>query len=371
MKFNKEILGFYDYFNKYLIAGSEVTLPVINDSNWEELYSNKLLYAWLDIWRQTNILTPWAKKRLEIYKQKELLHEKILEKLTSRCLPGSLIKLKGESFRSLYPKGFQRESRDVDVLYKNEHDFISAHEYLVSLGFREMFVWLRKTRNGMAGSAKFRLKNNEGERALDDIYVEIHVNAFPVSNFSSLYFDQLSGLTEVTRLVLLSIAEFTFRDGVAKKFTLRDIIDVTLSFNLLSESEWSSLLVLLKQAKLEAPVLLLSDFWKAEIYEPMPALLAWLQQQCSSARWDGDYSIIENQSWPYQQQYGMTREQFDEVVKFHGLLYDSPRQITKTYSTEEMTLWMNKGLPVVAKYIERCGCVTIKESYQICDRFIY
>ncbi|OTA15167.1 hypothetical protein Xbed_03616 [Xenorhabdus beddingii] len=103
---------------------------------------------------------------------------------------------------------------------------------------------MRKIHNGMSGSAKFRLRNNAENRALDDVYVEIHVNSFPVSNFSNLYFYQLSDLTEATRLVVLLIAEFTFRDGVAKKFTLRDMMDVKLAFNLISEKEWASLYAL-------------------------------------------------------------------------------------------------------------------------------
>ncbi|OTA15166.1 hypothetical protein Xbed_03615 [Xenorhabdus beddingii] len=115
-------------------------MPVIDESHWEELYRNKLLYAWLDICRQNNMLLPWAKKRLDIYQQKFLLHERLLAKLTHQCNSGSLIKLKGESFKVFYPEGFQRELRDVDVLYENEKDFISAHNYLLSLDFREMFV---------------------------------------------------------------------------------------------------------------------------------------------------------------------------------------------------------------------------------------
>jgi hypothetical protein len=300
-----------------------------------------------------------------------LLHGKLLDKLKERCTSGTFISLKGESFKAFYPEGFQRESRDVDVLYKYESDFISAHEHLLSLGFREMFVWIRKTRNGMAGSAKFRLKNNAGDRALDDIYVEIHVNSFPVSNFSNLYFSQLSCLTESIRLIVLLIAEFTFRDGITKKFTLRDMIDVKLAFNLISEKEWVSLYTLLKQTKLEAPVLLLADFWQQEIQEPMPMLLVWLQQQCSAVRWSGTYSIIENQSWPYQQQYGMTRPEFDELVRLHGLIYGWPRQTTETYSIDEMNGWMERGLPVVAKYIPKSSDSTFQGKYHICDRFIY
>lgn len=371
MKFNKELLSFYDYFSQYLISGRDAVLPSIDEEHWEELYRNKLLYAWLEFWCKENTLSSWAQKRLDIYRKKTLLHEKLLARLTQKCKSDSLITLKGESFKHFYPQGFQRESRDVDILYKNEKDFIEAHDYLLSLGFKEMFVWVRKTNNSIASSAKFRLRNNAGERALDDVYVEIHFNAFPVSNFSNLYFNQLCALTEAMRLVVLLIAEFTFRDGVTKKFTLRDMMDVKLTFNLIKKEEWDSLSNLLKQAKLEAPLLLLADFWQKEIHEPMPPLLAWLYEQYHAVCWDGHYSIIEHQSWPYQQQSGMARQDFDELVQLHGLLYDSPRQTTRKYSTEEMTWWMEKGMPVVAKYEPANAGFTVLERYKICDRFIY
>ncbi|MGP2540608.1 nucleotidyltransferase family protein [Pantoea eucalypti] len=371
MKFNEDLLSFYDYFCQYLISDSDAVLPSIGEEHWEELYRNKLLYPWLEFCVNKYTLSPWAKKRLDIYRKKNLLHAKLLSKLEQKCESDALISLKGESFKHYYPQGFQRESRDVDILYKNEKNFIDAHDYLLSLGFKEMFVWMRKTNNRISSSAKFRLRNNEGDRALDDIYVEIHFNSFPVSNFSNLHFDELFSLTEVTRLVVLLIAEFTFRDGVTKKFTLRDMIDVKLTFNLIRQDEWSSLSKLLKQARLEAPLLLLADFWQQEIHESMPPLLAWLNEQYRAVRWYGNYSIIEHQSWPYQQQSGMTRPEFDEIVQLHGLLYDSPRQTKKNYSNEEMALWMEKGMPVVAKYQPTNAGFTLLERYRICDRFIY
>ncbi|ALV05187.1 hypothetical protein [Roseateles depolymerans] len=263
--------------------------------------------------------------------------------------------LKGERHGALYPTGHDRYQGDLDLLAGDEASFASCLADLTRRGMtmRTGHVTAAPQGESFYASAIFYEPNADGDRTPDSLVVELHLRAFPITPFSHLDRDAapIAMLGEDAFDALVLLGEFVYRDGRAKRFLQRDLLDSLLVFDKLSPNDLPAFTGALDDSALWVSLALLRHQLQRIDWYDLPASLDALFNDPRCLDQPADYSMYEHQTWPFWQRRGRTRAQYEAMVSAYGLI--NPRQDpSEPLSAFEIGLHCARGVPIAFRLRE-------------------
>jgi Uncharacterised nucleotidyltransferase len=290
-----------------------------------------------------------ARKQLTMARERRAAYEALESRLLT-TFENAVEVAKGPTFARLYPAHLVREFCDLDLIFGDEHSYLRACGLLSELGFEAELTWLVGTPRGLVASTAYLRELHLPQGDHFSLRVEMHLKSFPVTAMSTLFlFQECAQLSPPSQRVALLLAEFVFRDGRKKRFTVRDLIDVVLLFAGVPRDEYPALSAFLKSNSLSCSLLLLSDYWDRLEGLERPALLQHLAQEHASERWQGEYDYNLHQGFLHLQRRGMDTATYEAMLRVYGAMYqqlDGPRP-----EPAELGFWLGIGMPVCARLV--------------------
>jgi Uncharacterised nucleotidyltransferase len=342
-----------------LHGGEVAVLPELDKAEVASLQDEKLLPMYLAL-RGVGLESDEGLP-LAVAIAKVEAHRAIEREATALC-KGPCKAIKGDRIAAAYPSNLFRESRDLDLMVRDEPDFIQLCEHFEAQGYEPCFNWLFGTPRGTAASAKYR-RDLPVQSRIESVYVEVHMKSFPVTPYSNFFvFDELAKRPENQQDLAYLIAEFIYRDGRTKRFTGRDVLDASLLLAAVPREQWEEFAAFIEDEMLAPGVLLLVDHWRARVPWPMPETLDWLGHHLKAQRWTGPYHILEHQSWPACRKRGMDRATFDFILETSETLYQGGSGVVALTDTE-LFYWLGTGLPVPCR-LAKASSSKVLEAFE-------
>ncbi|EOX3499296.1 hypothetical protein ACPFUZ_003324 [Vibrio cholerae] len=286
----------------------------------------------------------------KLFIERDIYYSNLTE-LFNQNSNGVLMYLKGESMSSYYPKGVKRYSHDIDVICDDLIDLMHCYSVLVKFGFTELFTWIRsKTKLDYAFSVKLNRQNEHGDTMYFDQACEVHYQNFPISEFTYINPKvEREYLNEHEYEFLMLLANLTNRDGIYKKLSIKDMLDVHfLGKNLLISDQ---LVSRIKANFIYMSIFLIIRQWNRELNLSIPSVLTDLVVVFSDKKSDHD-DLYQLHTIPFI----INNTDFEpSIVQYRLELDKLISNDAKYYQTKYALELLEKGIPVAGKLINISG----------------
>jgi len=275
-----------------------------------------------------------------------------LKKIASElmaCQEGDLRIIKGSRYALRYGSRLRYQA-DLDMLACTEAAFIAAGRALRQRGFVQRSGHALFLAGRAFASAIFYEPDENGLPWVGGLFVELHLHGFPISPLSYLDMtnNEFDALPPVVQDITTLLAEFAYRDGRTKKFLLRDVFDTVLLFSELSRNDFGLLLSAVESNQLWSCVGLLKIFIEGLTDLNVPPLLTELMQHVNAPVPAEEYSLFENQAWPFLAARGLTREGYERLHESYSRLTDASWR--KHFSEFEIGIEYARGVPIAINF---------------------